>query len=72
MVEAKEKKTEEDNSSMFKRLASHNPPVYDSAPEPMAFEDWIWGIEKLFDALQCLEEWRVGFAVFYLKDEADL
>jgi len=56
MVEAKEKKTEEDNSSMFKRLASHNPPVYDSAPEPMAFEDWIWGIEKLFDALQCLEE----------------
>jgi len=30
------------------------------------------GIEKLFDALQCHEEWKVGFAMFYLKDKADL
>ena len=26
----------------------------------------------MFDALQCPEEWKVGFAVFYLKDKADL
>ena len=29
-------------------------------------------MEKLFDVLQCPEEWKVGFAVFYLKDKADL
>ena len=29
-------------------------------------------MEKLFDALQCLDEWKVGFVVFYLKDKADL
>jgi len=72
MVGAKAKKIEEDNSYMFKRLTSHNPLVYDSTPNPKAFEDWIQGIEKLFDALQCLKEWRIRFAVFYLKDEADL
>jgi len=25
-------------------------------PTPKAFEDWIQGIEKLFDALKCPEE----------------
>jgi len=29
-------------------------------------------MEKLFDTLQCPEEWRVGFAGFYLREEADL
>jgi len=29
-------------------------------------------MEKSFDALQGPEEWRAGFTVFYLKDEADL
>ena len=29
-------------------------------------------MEKLFDALQYPEEWKVGFAVFYLKDKANL
>jgi len=63
MVEAKEKKTEEDNSHMFKRFASHNPLVYDDASHPKAFEDRIWGMKKLFDALHRPQEWRVGFAV---------
>ena len=39
MVEAKEKKIEEDNSHMFKRLVSHNPLVSDGAPDPKAFDD---------------------------------
>jgi len=29
-------------------------------------------MEKLFDALQCPEEWKVGFIVSYLKDKEDL
>jgi len=53
MVGAKEKKIEEDNSHMFKRLANCNPPVYGGAPKAKAFEDWIRGMKKLFDALQC-------------------
>jgi len=57
---------------MFKRLASLNPPVYMGAPNLMGFEDWIRGMEKLFDALQCPAEWRVGFVGFYLNDEADI
>ena len=72
LMEVKERKVEEDNSYMSKRFASHNPPVYDGTPDPKAFEDWISGMEKLFDALQCPEEWKVGFAVFYPKDKVDL
>ena len=71
-MEAKEKKIEEDNSYMFKRFANHNPPTSDGTPDPKAFKDWIRGVKKLFYALQCHVEWKVGFAVFYLKDNADL
>ena len=51
---------------------SHHPPIYDGIPDPKTFEDWIRGMKKLFEALQCPEEWKVGLAVFYLKDKADL
>ena len=51
LVEAKEKKIEEDNSYKFKRFASHHPPIYDGTPDLKAFEDWIRGMEKLFNAL---------------------
>jgi len=71
-MEVKERKTEEDNSYIFLWFACHNPPNYNGTLNPKAFEHWIWGMEKLFDALQCLEEWKVGFVVFYLKDKADL
>jgi len=50
-VEVKEKKTMKDNSYMFKGLTSHKPLVYDSAPDPEVFVDWIQGMEKLFDTL---------------------
>jgi len=29
-------------------------------------------MEKVFDTLQCPEERKVGFAGFYLREEADL
>ena len=53
-MEAKENKIEKDNVYMFKKFTSHNPPIYDDAPNPKAFEDWIRGIEKLSDAFQCM------------------
>ena len=72
MMEARERAPFEDNSHMFKKLASLHSPTYDGAPNPKAFKDWVRGMEKLFDALQCSEERRVGFTGFYLKDEANL
>jgi len=51
LMEVKESKVKEDNANKFKRFASHNPPVYDDIPDPKAFEGWIRGMEKLFDAL---------------------
>ena len=71
-MEVREKRVKEDNSYMFKRFASHHPAIYDGTPNPKTFEDWIRGMEKLFDALQCLEQWKVGFAVCCLKDKVDL
>jgi len=71
-MEVWKKRVEENNSYTFKRFASHRPPIYDSTPDPKIFEDWIRGIEKLFDVLQCPKEWKLGFTIFYLKDEADL
>jgi len=41
MAKVKERKTGEDNSYMFKRLASHNPSAYEGTINPKVFEDWI-------------------------------
>jgi len=71
-MEAWEKRVKVDNSYMFKRFVSHHPPIYDGAPNPKTFEDWIRGIEKLFDALQCPKEYKVGFVVLNFKDKVDL
>ena len=71
-MEAREKRVEEDNSYMFKRFTSHHPPIYDSTSDPKTFEDWIRGMQKLFDAFQCPEESKGGVAVLYLKDKVDL
>jgi len=63
MIEASERAPMEDNLHMFKKkLPNHNPSTYDGVANPEAFEDWIWGSEKMFDALQYHKEWRVGFA----------
>ena len=72
LTEVQEKRVEEDNSYMFKRFASHHPPIYDGTPDPKTFKDWIRGMEKLFNALQCPEEWKIKFTVFCLKDQVDL
>ena len=50
-MEVWEERVEEDNSNMFKRLASYHPPIYDGTPDPKTFEDWIRGIGKLLDVL---------------------
>jgi len=60
LMEVREKGVEEDNSYIFNRFARHHPPVYDGTPDPKTFEDSIRGMEKLFDALQCPEEWKVA------------
>ena len=71
-MDVKEKGVVEDNSYMFKCFASHHPSIYDGTLDPKTFEEWIRGMKKLFNALQCPEDWKVGFAVFYLKDKVDL
>jgi len=50
MMEARENSPMENNSYMFK-LANLNPPMYDGAPNPKAFKDWIQGMEKLFNTI---------------------
>ncbi|XP_057250746.1 uncharacterized protein LOC104908979 [Beta vulgaris subsp. vulgaris] len=57
---------------MFKRFSAHKPPNYDGKPDPTEFEEWLNGMEKLFDATQCPDKWKVNFVVFYLKGQADL
>jgi len=52
LIEVREKRVKEDNSYMFKRLMTHNSPIYDGTPDHKTFEDWIRGMKKLFDTLQ--------------------
>ncbi|XP_048497426.1 uncharacterized protein LOC125496058 [Beta vulgaris subsp. vulgaris] len=66
------KTEQEECSNTFKRFSTHNPPTYDGKPDPTEFEEWLNSMVKLFDAIQCPEKWKVNFAIFYLKGQADL
>jgi len=51
LMGVREKGAEKDNFYIFKRFVSHHRPICDSTLDPKTFEDWIRGMEKLFDAL---------------------
>ncbi|KAK9714867.1 hypothetical protein RND81_06G126300 [Saponaria officinalis] len=54
---------EEDSVKYFKKMASYNPKTYDGKPDPVEFENWIRGMDKIFDAIKCPEKWKIGFAI---------
>ena len=56
LMEVRKRRNEGDNSYIFKRLASHNSPIYNGIPDSKTFKDWTRGMEKLFNTLQCPEE----------------
>ncbi|XP_074304333.1 uncharacterized protein LOC141639050 [Silene latifolia] len=63
---------EENSAKFFKKMACYNPKTYDGKLDPVEFENWLRSFDKLFEAIQCPETWRVGFAVYYLVGQADL
>ncbi|XP_057247531.1 uncharacterized protein LOC130589916 [Beta vulgaris subsp. vulgaris] len=65
-------KCPETAGEMFERLAKVKPPYYKGQSDPTVLENWIREFEKLFEVVNCHENMRVGQAVLYLKDDADL
>ncbi|XP_010689515.2 uncharacterized protein LOC104903214 [Beta vulgaris subsp. vulgaris] len=56
---------------MFERLDKIKPPYYKGQADPTFLENWIREFRK-FGVVNCPENMRVGQAILYLKDEADL
>lgn len=59
------------SSSILKKVSAHNPPIYGGKVDPIALENWVRDIEKLFGATNCPEDMKIKVATFYLKEEAD-
>ncbi|XP_056695684.1 uncharacterized protein [Spinacia oleracea] len=57
---------------MFERLARVKPPYFKGQSDLTFLENRIREFEKQFEAVSCPMSMRVGQAVLYLKDEADL
>ncbi|KMT03787.1 hypothetical protein BVRB_8g189320 [Beta vulgaris subsp. vulgaris] len=57
---------------MFERLSKVKPSYFKGQADPTFLENWIREFEKLFEVVNCPAAMRVGQAVLYLKDEADL
>ncbi|XP_021724764.1 uncharacterized protein LOC110692088 [Chenopodium quinoa] len=57
---------------LFKKVALSKPPTYQGEPDPTVLENWLREFEKLFGAVGCPENSKVGCATYYLKGEANL
>ncbi|XP_061369407.1 uncharacterized protein LOC133312245, partial [Gastrolobium bilobum] len=58
-------------NTIFKRVASHHPPTYKGTIDPVALENWIRDMEKLYEVTNCPENMKISIGSFYLKEEAD-
>ncbi|XP_048498017.2 uncharacterized protein LOC125496560 [Beta vulgaris subsp. vulgaris] len=57
--------------SAFGRFDRHGPPTYDGVADPVALENWLREMEKLFTATNCSAAEMVPIGTYYLKKEAD-
>ena len=57
---------------MFERLAKVKPPYFKGNVDPTFLENQIREFEKIFRVVNFSEGMRVGQAILYLKEEADL
>ncbi|XP_057251757.1 uncharacterized protein LOC130591838 [Beta vulgaris subsp. vulgaris] len=57
--------------SAFDRFDRHRPPTYDGVADPVALENWLREMEKLFTATNCSAAEMVPIGTYYLKKEAD-
>ncbi|XP_048493237.1 uncharacterized protein LOC125491574 [Beta vulgaris subsp. vulgaris] len=57
--------------SAFDRFDRHRPPTYDGVADPVALENWLREMEKLFTATNCSAAKMVPIGTYYLKKEAD-
>ncbi|XP_021730682.1 putative uncharacterized protein DDB_G0292292 [Chenopodium quinoa] len=60
------------HGELFKKVAQSKPPTYQGEPDPTILENWLREFEKLFGAVGCPENSKVGCATYYLRGEADL
>ncbi|XP_057247943.1 uncharacterized protein LOC130590067 [Beta vulgaris subsp. vulgaris] len=57
--------------SAFDRFDRHRPPTYDGVADPVALENWLREMEKLFTATNCSITEMVPIGTYYLKKEVD-
>ncbi|MQL80170.1 hypothetical protein Taro_012616 [Colocasia esculenta] len=58
--------------SMMERFRKMTPPFFKGESDPILVESWLWETEKIFRAIQCMEEERVTLATYILQEHADV
>ncbi|GAB2254185.1 hypothetical protein Droror1_Dr00021994 [Drosera rotundifolia] len=61
-----------DNKRYLLEVLAFNPSRNDGKSDPLEFENWVNDTDKLFDAVGCPEELKVGIAAYILIGQVDL
>ena len=68
---AKSSVADKEEGDIFDRMNAMKPKYYSGKADPVEYEGWIRNMEKIFDAVQCPEKYKVNFAAYYLEGAAD-
>ncbi|XP_057808422.1 uncharacterized protein LOC131022897 [Salvia miltiorrhiza] len=52
------------------RFRNYNPPRFNGRDGPLAAEEWLEELERIFTHINCTEEQKVSCAIFQLKEDA--
>ncbi|CAA2959115.1 Hypothetical predicted protein, partial [Olea europaea subsp. europaea] len=59
-----------DRTAMIEQFRKMNPPSFEGSTDPLAVEDWLRELERIFKFIRCDDAERVTFSVFMLKKGA--
>lgn len=55
---------------MIEQFHKMNPPSFEGSVDPLAIEDWLRELERIFKFIRCEDVEKVTFSVFMLKKGA--
>ncbi|PNX56846.1 cellular nucleic acid-binding protein, partial [Trifolium pratense] len=68
--EAQENRRANDDELRLQRFMNNKPPIFKGGHDPEGAQNWIEGVERIFNAMKCSEEQKVVLGTYVLHEEA--
>ena len=55
---------------VYERFRKQQPPTFEGDADPLIVEEWMGGLEKIFDFMNLTDQEKVAYAVYQMKSNS--